>query len=121
MSAGDRVFTLTCVVLGCLLLLVHWARQEGAGLEPVEIERLDPAAYNYRVDANSATWVELMLLEGIGEQLARRIVADREQSGPFASVDDLERVRGIGPKTLARIRPGLQCLPPESFEPEETP
>ncbi|MFG0336242.1 MAG: ComEA family DNA-binding protein [Maioricimonas sp. JB049] len=121
MSAGDRIFTLTCVVLGCLLLLVHWSRQEGAGLDPVEIERLDPATYNYRVDVNSATWVEFLLLEGIGEQLARRIVADREQNGPFTSIDDLERVRGIGPRTLARIRPGLQCLSPESSDPEETP
>lgn len=121
MSSGDRNFALTSVVLGCLLLLVHWARQEGAGLDAVEIERLDASAYNYRVDINSATWVELMLLDGIGEQLARRIVADRAQQGPFQSVDDLERVRGIGPKTLARIRPALECRPSVPLESMESP
>jgi competence protein ComEA len=37
--------------------------------------------------------------------LAARIVADRERNGPFRRVDDLERVSGIGPTLLARLRP----------------
>jgi competence protein ComEA len=40
--------------------------------------------------------------------LARRIVADREQNGPFRSVDDLARVKGIGPKTLEHLRPWVR-------------
>jgi competence protein ComEA len=35
---------------------------------------------------------------------ASRIVVDRDQNGPYATLDDLERVAGIGPKTVARLR-----------------
>ncbi len=41
---------------------------------------------------------------GIGETLARRIVEHRAQRGPFRSVDQLTDVKGIGPKTLRRVR-----------------
>jgi len=47
----------------------------------------------------------------IGEQLARRIVADRQQNGPFRDLADLRRVRGIGPKTLEGMRPYLLPVP----------
>jgi competence protein ComEA len=50
-----------------------------------------------------------MQLEGIGELLARRIEEDRKTNGPFASVDDLDRVPGIGTVTLDTIRPWLIC------------
>ena len=47
----------------------------------------------------------------LGETLAKRIVSDREQNGPFRDFDDLRRVRGIGPRTLERLTPYLQPLP----------
>jgi competence protein ComEA len=53
-----------------------------------------------RVRVNSATPEELMRLPGVGPALAARIVAAR----PFASLDELLRVRGIGPKTLDKLR-----------------
>jgi competence protein ComEA len=43
-------------------------------------------------------------LSGIGEVLAAAIVAYRDEHGPFASVDDLADVSGIGPATLEEIR-----------------
>lgn len=58
----------------------------------------------HRVDLNSAPWHELANLPGIGEVKARLIVADREANGPFADVSDLDRVKGIGPVTVDRIR-----------------
>ncbi len=62
-----------------------------------------------KVDVNNAGVEELMRLPGIGEVLARRIVAYREEHGPFESVDDLENVEGIGEKTLERIRERVVC------------
>lgn len=56
------------------------------------------------VDLNRASWPELAMLPRIGETLARRIVADRAEYGPFRSVDELQRVHGIGPKTVAGLR-----------------
>ena len=58
-----------------------------------------------RVDLNAAGVAELDLLPGIGPRLAERIIADRSRRGRFASVDDLVRVSGVGPRTIDRIRP----------------
>ena len=56
------------------------------------------------ININSASATELETLSGIGEVLAATIVEYREQNGPFASVDDLMDVSGIGPATLEEIR-----------------
>ena len=51
------------------------------------------------------------MLPGVGETLARRIVESRSEAGPFTELEALRRVRGIGPKTLERIRPYLRPVP----------
>lgn len=56
-------------------------------------------------NVNTAPASELSLLPGIGYELANRIVENRETEGPYQSIDDLERVRGIGPKTIEQIKP----------------
>jgi competence protein ComEA len=56
------------------------------------------------ININTATATELEALSGIGEVLAATIVEYRTQNGPFASVDDLLDVSGIGPATLEEIR-----------------
>lgn len=57
-----------------------------------------PAAGSGKVSINSATEAELQSLPGIGEATAAKIVADRKANGPFASLEDLTRVSGIGQK-----------------------
>lgn len=57
-----------------------------------------------RIDLNVAEPRELSLLPGVGPVLASRIAENRIRLGPFASVDDLSRVYGIGPKTLNQLR-----------------
>jgi competence protein ComEA len=57
------------------------------------------------IDLNSATEAELAALPKIGPALAKRIVEDRSVSGPYRSLDDLDRVPGIGPRTIESIRP----------------
>jgi competence ComEA-like helix-hairpin-helix protein len=59
------------------------------------------------LDLNAASADELMLLEGIGPARARAIVEDRERRGPFHRVEELVRVQGIGPQTVAAIRASL--------------
>mgnify|MGYP006278810189 CR=1 FL=1 len=63
------------------------------------------------MDPNTASPAELELLPHIGPVLAKRIVAQRRSAGAFRRIEQLERVRGIGPKTLARIRPYLAIDP----------
>ena len=62
-----------------------------------------PASAAQRLDVNSATVEQLTELPGIGEAKAEAIVAERSER-PFSSVDDLERVRGIGPSLVADLR-----------------
>ena len=53
-----------------------------------------------KLDPNEASAEELTRLPGIGEITASRIVVDREDNGPYGSIEDLQRVKGIGPKTV---------------------
>lgn len=62
----------------------------------------DPAASSGGgVNLNTASIDELTTLPGIGKTRAEAIIAGR----PYRSVDDLEKVRGIGPSTIERLRP----------------
>ena len=74
---------------------------------PSRPEQVGPTASggaNGCVNVNSASEAELDRLPGIGPVLAGRIVAEREAGGPFSGYQDLQRVRGIGPKTVERMR-----------------
>src|SRR6516165_8127245 len=66
------------------------------------------------ININFATQSELQRLPRIGPKLSERIIEERAKK-PFQSVDDLRRVKGIGPKTLANLRPYITAGddPPE--------
>lgn len=72
----------------------------------------DPGGGEAPIDLNRATAVQLQALPGIGPALASRIVADRARR-PFRRVEDLQRVSGIGPKTLSALRPRVSVGPME--------
>jgi len=63
-------------------------------------------ALGLRLDPNQASVEELVALPDIGPALAQAIVAERQRS-PFSDVAELLRVRGLGPKRLAKLRPFL--------------
>lgn len=96
------ILVLATIVLSCLLV-VGWRDV------PVSNVSGDPVASwsaesVLRIDLNAAEPRELALLPGVGSILAERIAQNRVRCGPFATVDDLVRVHGIGPKTLSQIR-----------------
>lgn len=62
----------------------------------------------HKLNANEAKASELEAIPGVGPSMARAIVAARTERGRFSSLDDLDSVRGIGPKTLEVLRAFLE-------------
>lgn len=56
------------------------------------------------INLNEASVEELQTLPGVGPKMAERIIAHREENGPFSSVDELDEVKGIGQKKLEALR-----------------
>jgi len=56
------------------------------------------------VEINHATAEEFMTLKGIGVKKAGDIIAYRSANGPFKSIEDLAKIKGIGKKALAKLQ-----------------
>ncbi|MCH4899118.1 MULTISPECIES: ComEA family DNA-binding protein [Pseudomonas] len=70
---------------------------------------VNATSQNLKVDLNNADAATLQKeLAGVGEAKAKAIVAYRETNGPFASVDELLEVKGIGKAILDRNRDKLE-------------
>ncbi len=70
------------------------------------------------ININRADEETLMMIHGIGEVLAERIIDYRDENGAFESEDELLAVKGIGEKTLEKMKPRIICIPEE--EPDST-
>jgi len=57
-----------------------------------------------KVNINTATAAELQTISGIGASIADRIVQYREENGAFKTVEDIMKVKGIGPKKYESIK-----------------
>jgi competence protein ComEA len=110
LTRNDQRAVAILVAIALVFITTSWlvSRWERGGL--VDIDNAEPLEAKFAADINSADWTELAQLPEIGEALAKRIVEWREREGAFASHDDLDRVPGIGSKTLDRIRPYLQPI-----------
>ena len=105
--SGQHRFLTGCLLAAMLFLTGQWLWLNVQRPGPLPWRHGPPFTKFFRVDINGATWIEWIQLKGIGETMAHRIVADREFNGPFVSIEDLLRVKGIGPSTLDQIRPWL--------------
>ena len=75
--------------------------------EERELQEAFGTAGGQPIDPNTATVDEIMLLPGVGEVLAERIVEGR----PYKTIDDLRRVPGVGDKVFAKLKESLQISP----------
>jgi competence protein ComEA len=66
----------------------------------------------FTIDVNTAGEAEMAQLPGLGPVTARRIADRRRAHGPFRSLDELLDVPGVGPATLAAMRPHLRPIEP---------
>ena len=111
LRSADQVGVAVLVLLGLASAVGWWLAHGGATGRLIEVDQAAPQTAAFQVDINEADWPELAELPGIGRVMAKRIVEDRRTQGPFVDHDDLRRVRGIGPKTLERLRPHLRPMP----------
>lgn len=107
---ADQAAVAAILVVVLAVMIVWWIGQGGLHGRRIELQRTESFPYQFQVDLNAAPWQEIVLLPGVGETLAMRIIESRESNGPFADAADLLRVQGIGPATLDRLRPYLAPL-----------
>lgn len=68
------------------------------------------------VNINTGSVQELQLLPKVGPALAQRIVAFREAEGPFKTPEELMRVKGVGEKTFALLKPYVVTSGPTTLK-----
>jgi competence protein ComEA len=64
-----------------------------------------------KININTATAAEFERLPKIGPSIAQRIVEYRDAHGPFARIEDLQRVKGIGPATFEALKDSVTVGP----------
>ena len=120
MTKNDEIIVclLIIAVLCCFGMLFSTAPQMGvclpaSGREAVLPKKVSPGG---SIRVNYAGVAELEQIPGIGPALAQAIVDERESHGPFHYAEDLEAVKGIGPKTLDGFRDMIDLTEGESGE-----
>lgn len=89
-----------------ILTFAFWLAFSGAALAVVNI--------------NTATKEELTTLKGVGDKRAQDIIDYRKKHGNFKSVDDLEKVPGVGPGLMKQIRSELTVTGKTSIDKSKT-
>lgn len=98
-------YSTVCLLL-CIMVLFGWYRWYG--ILRMDQERLRrpimTGPIQTEISINTANASQLSLLPGVGPKLAKAIIEYRSQNGPITSWEQLESIRGIGPKMILRIQ-----------------
>ncbi len=117
--AGRPRLPPTCAPEGRGAVPRHWlgcTGDPGPPRGPADDERL---LLGLPLDPNTAGAEALAFVPGLSARLGAAVVEERTRRGPFGAVDDLRRVRGIGPIRLSQARPALRVEP--GVAPEQAP
>ena len=111
LRSNHQVVVAVLVSASLVAMVGHWLYHDGHRGGVIEVDQVQPGAIEFTIDVNEAEWPEFTVLPGVGETLARRIVETRQERGGYRDLTELRTVRGIGPRTLERIRPYLRPIP----------
>lgn len=111
MKKSPNIVLIITICFFCLLIGLFLGRNVSRSYVnlPEEVNRVTESGSESqkdttgKLDINTATKEQLMLLPGIGESLALRIIAYREENGPFKSAEDIKSVSGIGDSKFAQL------------------
>jgi competence protein ComEA len=78
-----------------------------AGADDAPAKKRSPKELTGKLNVNTASEDQLMLLPGVGPAMSERIVGYRTKNGAFKRIADLRKVKGIGYKTLKKLEPYL--------------
>lgn len=95
-----------------IVLYLRMTQDDGHADYSISTERGGMTIGQYQsqpIDINSADLSRLMTLDGIGLELAERIIAYREEHGGFADVKELMQVDGIGEGKFAALKDRITC------------
>ena len=104
MKKDKLVLLGVCFAFLVLIIGVFISRNIGDDpYDTVQSEMIETADTDARLDINEMSAAQLEAIPGIGEMLAKRIVAYREANGPFRTLEEVMNVEGIGEKKLDQI------------------
>ena len=112
-SEKGIIIFLTAALLAGLGMVVYEKTRLPSDLRierasPADVSGSDPSAvYRDRININYAGVDELRKLKGVGPALAARIAAYRSSHGPFSSAEDVRRVKGVGPALYEKIKDSI--------------
>src|SRR6267142_888133 len=116
---------LILLILSYLFIRSHFNPSRISTPQPAEGPRA--AELLDKLDPNTASISDLSALPNLGPAMARRILEDREQfqkqhpnQPAYKNLNDLQRIKGIGPATLENLKPYLK-FPPPSRSPDTAP
>ena len=113
-SAPAKIGAVALVVL--VVAGVGWAAFSSMRAPAFEVHADEAAAPSssepetVEVKAQVCVYVTASALEtlsGVGSATAQAIISDREQNGPFSTIEDLMRVDGIGEKKFAKLKDSI--------------
>ncbi len=103
-SRKERIATLFLISTILIGTGIKYSIDQHWWLPKTEVVDTDPESIKLKIDLNRAEWYELIILPGIGETKARAIVGYRKEAGNFKTIEQLCKVKGIGTKTVKRLK-----------------
>ena len=98
------VFALTMTAVYLRAALTNESDEYSVRVGDLAQETAPLESVDWQVNVNTATAEELTRLPGVGEALAERIIAYRQENGPFRTAEELMNVNGIGEGKFADMK-----------------